>query len=112
MLMKIVFVLLVALFVGALAQEFKRGLGYERTFLQKNWEKDENIEKEAEITLEANPDDIDINYVEALKRIGINRVSLGTQTFSPELLRILRRRHTAEQAKEAVMTCILFPQWK
>lgn len=63
-----------------------------------------HVEKEAEITLEANPDDINTNYVEALKRIGINRVSLGTQTFSPELLRILRRRHTAEQAKEAVMT--------
>lgn len=62
------------------------------------------VDAVAEITLEANPDDITTDYVIELRRIGINRVSLGTQTFSPTLLQFLRRRHTAVQAKNAVTT--------
>lgn len=59
---------------------------------------------EAEITLEANPDDVSQQWAEALSRLPVNRVSLGVQTFSDNLLRLIGRRHTARQAIEAVHT--------
>ncbi len=55
-----------------------------------------------EATMECNPDDITPAFVQHIKAHGINRVSLGIQTFSDERLRFLRRRHTAQQAREAV----------
>lgn len=63
-----------------------------------------SVEADAEITFEANPDDIDKHFAADLHHIGINRVSLGVQTFNDELLTVLKRRHTAEQAKQAVVT--------
>lgn len=57
---------------------------------------------DAEITLEANPDDVVPSFVEAIKALPINRVSLGIQTFDDEILKLLRRRHSTAQAKEAV----------
>lgn len=56
----------------------------------------------AEITLEANPDDVTPQWVDAVQALGVNRVSLGVQSFHDALLRTLRRRHTARQATEAV----------
>lgn len=50
-----------------------------------------------EITIECNPDDVTDQYAEALVQLGINRVSMGAQTFSDERLRFLHRRHTAAQ---------------
>lgn len=61
-----------------------------------------NVIPNAEITFEANPDDINEHFANELKRIGINRVSLGVQTFNEELLTVLRRRHTSTQARNAV----------
>jgi len=58
-----------------------------------------------ELTVECNPDDITVEYVAALRRLGVNRISMGVQTFNPELLRFLYRRHTATQALEAVRIC-------
>ncbi|MCD8289120.1 MAG: radical SAM family heme chaperone HemW [Prevotella sp.] len=55
-----------------------------------------------EITVECNPDDISRDFAKELVAMGVNRVSTGIQTFSPERLRLLRRRHTAEQAIAAV----------
>ncbi len=55
-----------------------------------------------EVTVEANPDDITPTYCQRLKEWGVNRVSLGVQTFHDPLLRFLRRRHTAEAARAAV----------
>lgn len=55
-----------------------------------------------EITIEANPDDLTEEYVEALAKTSVNRVSLGIQSFDDEILRFMNRRHTAEEAKEAV----------
>lgn len=57
---------------------------------------------DAEITFEANPDDVTDVYVGILRDAGINRVSLGLQTFDDTLLHFLHRRHTAEQARSAV----------
>ena len=62
------------------------------------------VEKGAEVTIEMNPDDIHKDYVEALKALPVNRISMGAQTFSDERLKFLRRRHNASQVKEAVET--------
>lgn len=58
-----------------------------------------------EFTLEANPDDIVQNglpYLQSLKQLGVNRMSLGVQSFDNGLLRWMNRRHDAEKAREAV----------
>lgn len=55
-----------------------------------------------EITLEANPDDITPEYVEALRSTDVNRVSLGVQSFDDEELRFMNRRHSAADAVAAV----------
>jgi len=58
-----------------------------------------------ELTVECNPDDITSAYVTALRASGVNRISMGVQTFNDDLLRFMGRRHTASQAIEAVKTC-------
>lgn len=55
-----------------------------------------------EITLEANPGDLTPDKLQALRQIGINRLSIGIQSFDDEQLRFLGRRHNAEQARQAV----------
>lgn len=55
-----------------------------------------------EITLEANPDDITPQYVNALRSTAVNRISLGVQSFNDEELRLMNRRHSAAGAVEAV----------
>ncbi|MEG0559624.1 MAG: radical SAM family heme chaperone HemW [Muribaculaceae bacterium] len=55
-----------------------------------------------EFTIEVNPDDITIEYAKGLKSLGINRVSMGIQSFNDKELGILKRRHTAKQAIEAI----------
>ena len=59
-----------------------------------------------ELTVECNPDDITPGYVTALRDYGVNRISMGVQTFNDDLLRFLGRRHTAAQAVEAVNICL------
>jgi oxygen-independent coproporphyrinogen-3 oxidase len=56
----------------------------------------------AEITLEANPDDVTPARAAAWRALGINRVSLGVQSFSPVVLDWMHRTHTADQALGAV----------
>lgn len=58
--------------------------------------------QEMEITMECNPDDLTPTYVEGLRKLPVNRISLGIQTFSDSRLQLLHRRHTAQEAKEAV----------
>ena len=58
-----------------------------------------------ELTVECNPDDITPAYVTALRSKGVNRISMGVQTFNDDLLRFLNRRHTASQALDAVQIC-------
>ncbi len=60
------------------------------------------VEKNAEITFEANPDDLTEKYLSDLKKLGINRLSIGIQSFDDNKLKILNRRHNAFQAVEAV----------
>jgi oxygen-independent coproporphyrinogen-3 oxidase len=56
----------------------------------------------AEVTLEANPDDVTLERVQAWRNAGINRVSLGVQSFEPAVLQWMHRTHTAEQSSQAV----------
>lgn len=57
-----------------------------------------NINPQAEITLEANPDDISEQKLTAWKKMGINRLSIGIQSFFEEDLRWMNRAHNADQA--------------
>ena len=60
------------------------------------------VESDAEVTIEMNPDDVSVPYADALRQLGINRVSMGAQTFDDERLRWLNRRHTVAQVGQAV----------
>ncbi len=59
------------------------------------------ISADAEITLEANPGTIDAASLTAFRHAGINRISLGIQSFDDHLLKVLGRIHTAEQSRLA-----------
>ena len=63
------------------------------------------VREDAEITLEANPDDLTPEYVAMLRQLPVNRISMGIQTFQEETLMLLHRRHTATQAIEAFRRC-------
>ena len=52
---------------------------------------------DAEITIEANPDDVTAAAAESWARAGVNRVSLGSQSFDPGVLRWMHRTHSADQ---------------
>ena len=60
------------------------------------------IGTDIEITLEANPGDITPEKAHAWRALGINRLSIGIQSFDDELLQLIGRRHTAAQARQAV----------
>ena len=63
------------------------------------------VSSEAEITIEANPDDLHEDYIRMLRSLPFNRISMGIQTFHEPLLQKLQRRHTARQAVEAFTNC-------
>ncbi len=55
-----------------------------------------------ETTLEANPDDLSPSYLTALRKVGVDRLSIGVQSFDDDCLRLMNRRHTAAEAVAAV----------
>lgn len=57
------------------------------------------VEKDAEVTLEGNPDDLNLSYLHSLKETGINRLSIGIQSFREGDLKLLNRKHTPEQSR-------------
>ncbi|MCH8207374.1 MAG: radical SAM protein, partial [Chloroflexi bacterium] len=63
-----------------------------------------DLDPDAEVTLEANPDDCTDARLEAYPALGVNRVSLGVQSLDDRLLGMLGRRHTAAQAVDAYRT--------
>lgn len=63
------------------------------------------MENAKEITLEANPDDLTEEYIDMLCRLPFNRISIGIQTFNDTTLSLLKRRHDANQAINAVRSC-------
>lgn len=60
------------------------------------------LDKAAEITIEANPGTVDEGYLTAVRKLGVNRLSLGVQSFNRRELTMLGRIHSAKAAKEAV----------
>ncbi|WP_319230654.1 radical SAM family heme chaperone HemW [Draconibacterium orientale] len=60
------------------------------------------VNSDAEITFEANPDDLSNDYLKSLKQEGINRLSIGIQAFQNRHLEKMNRRHNAAQAIEAI----------
>jgi oxygen-independent coproporphyrinogen III oxidase len=60
------------------------------------------IEKDSEITIELNPDDVTAEYLNGLKKLGINRVSLGIQSWQDADLKMLNRRHDSAAAASAL----------
>ncbi len=61
-----------------------------------------NIEKGCETTIELNPDDVNPEYLAGLKMLGINRLSLGVQSWRDSDLKMLNRRHNSAQAASAL----------
>jgi len=61
-----------------------------------------NIAEHNEITLESNPDDLSNEYLNGLIKSGVNRLSIGIQSFNDDDLLLMRRKHTAKQAIMAV----------
>ena len=58
-----------------------------------------------EITLEANPEDLSPEYIQMLRTLPFNRISMGVQSFSDKDLKFLNRRHNARRALDAVRDC-------
>jgi oxygen-independent coproporphyrinogen-3 oxidase len=65
-------------------------------------EKIPNISPNCEITLEANPENITREMMDAYRRVGINRVSIGVQSLNEPLLQTLSRQHSAQKAIDAI----------
>jgi len=61
-----------------------------------------SLPKNAEITVEANPGTVEAAGLRCLHQAGVNRLSVGVQSFDDRLLRLLGRIHTAEQARAVV----------
>ncbi len=61
-----------------------------------------NLQPEAEITLEANPGTVTLDWLEQARRLGINRLSFGMQSAHPDDLRVLERQHGAVDVIRAV----------
>ncbi len=64
-----------------------------------------NVAPNAEITLEANPDDLSRKYIQELRTLPFNRISIGIQSFDEKALKFLNRRHSAQQAVHVVKEC-------
>ncbi len=72
-------------------QEFEKIIGYF------------NINNQTEITAELNPETIDYDYLRELLDSGINRISIGCQTFNNKILKLIGRRHNSKQVEKAVI---------
>lgn len=64
------------------------------------------LEDKNEITVELNPDDISRDYLRELHSFGVNRISIGIQSWRDEDLKMMNRRHTADQAAESLVNAI------
>ena len=60
----------------------------------------------AEITLEANPDDLTGDKLQHMRSLGINRLSIGIQTFDDERLKLINRSHTSTEADQCLTAAI------
>ena len=70
------------------------------------------VEEDCEISVELNPDDVNPAYLEGLKQLNINRISLGIQSWRDADLKMLNRRHDSAQAEKALEGNYLLPDLK
>lgn len=70
--------------------------------IEKAYGKLSTHEKDMEITMECNPDDITEDFCRFLHLLPVNRISMGAQTFNDSRLKFLHRRHTAQEVANAV----------
>jgi oxygen-independent coproporphyrinogen III oxidase len=61
-----------------------------------------SIDKDVETTLEANPDDLSEEYLNQIKQVGINRISIGIQSLTDRNLKLMNRRHSAAGAVQSI----------
>jgi oxygen-independent coproporphyrinogen-3 oxidase len=61
-----------------------------------------NIDPHAEITIEVNPGDVSLEYFQALRSLGVNRLNIGIQSFDDNILKFLGRRHNSAEAVSAI----------
>ena len=61
------------------------------------------LQKDIEITSEANPNSATYEWLEGMQKLGVNRISFGVQSFDAEKLKLLNRAHTPQMAKEAIL---------
>lgn len=70
-----------------------------------------NVPENTEITLETNPQSFEIAKFQDMKIAGINRVSIGVQSFNPQSLSFLKRAHSSDEAKQAITGALeIFPR--
>lgn len=62
-----------------------------------------SFENDAEITIEVNPETVDVGYLTKLNETGFNRLSIGIQSFDDKILKTIGRIHTAQRAMETVI---------
>ncbi|MEN9859390.1 MAG: hypothetical protein RIT50_1512 [Bacteroidota bacterium] len=74
-----------------------------KTIREANW-----VDTCAEITLEVNPDDITLDQLKSWKDAGVNRLSIGIQSFYDTDLQWMNRAHTAKQALDALENCFKY----
>lgn len=67
-------------------------------FIDENW----GLTETAEITLEANPTSVEYEKFKSFRAAGINRVSIGVQSFDEKELKFLGREHSADEARTAI----------
>ena len=61
-----------------------------------------DVSDDCEITFEANPDDLTESYLSGLRGVGVNRLSIGFQSFNDEILKYLGRRHDSKRLAEII----------
>ncbi len=61
-----------------------------------------SFDSDIEVTLEANPDDLDKNFLKQLAQSPVNRLSIGTQSFFEEDLKLMNRAHNASEAESSI----------
>jgi oxygen-independent coproporphyrinogen-3 oxidase len=57
---------------------------------------------DSEVTIEGNPQDLDLTTLRSLREMGVNRLTIGVQSFSDDILSFLGRRHTGDDARRAI----------
>ncbi|UWX59200.1 radical SAM family heme chaperone HemW [Chryseobacterium oranimense] len=61
-----------------------------------------SFDRDIEVTLEANPDDLDKNFLKQLAQSPVNRLSIGTQSFFEEDLKMMNRAHNSSEAESSI----------